>query len=201
MLNKSSKQTGSAHVIIITIVVIVILGGLGFVFWNNFLNKKDTSQQNSQQTTQEKDIKPKSLNIQPLGKTLNLESAPYDDITYTQTSVNVNDANKYVVAIYSKDLNSRLVSDAMKNSNGVDLSVDYWKYSANRAVYAYYYNPSTNSNQPSMIDGVADNIINPEQRDSTSKFYVGFMGPGVPNSKDLSSENMAFKDWVVNNLK
>lgn len=43
MVRNSLKQTGSTHVIIIVILVIALLGALGFVFWNNFM-RKDSSQ-------------------------------------------------------------------------------------------------------------------------------------------------------------
>lgn len=204
MIKGSFKQTGSAHLVIITVIVLIIVGTLGFLFWNNFVNKKpaaQTSKESQTSQTKERESEPKVLKIKVLGKSLDLESAPYDDITYTQTSVNINDQNKYVTAIYSKGLNARLVADANSGDNSIDASLNYWKYSANRAVYAYYYNPSTNPSEPEMIDGVASNIINPEERGSASKFYVGFMGPGAPSTKQLASENQAFRDWVVKNLK
>jgi Tfp pilus assembly protein PilE len=37
------SQTGSAHVVIIIILVVAVLGLLGFVFWQNFIQKKDTT--------------------------------------------------------------------------------------------------------------------------------------------------------------
>jgi len=198
----SQKQSGSAHAVIIVILVLAVLGLLGFVFWQNFINKKTVTQTTNQtQSAQTEAAKPATLDIQPLGKTLSLGAAPYTDITYAKTSVNTDDANKYVIAIYSKDLNARLVADLSNKDGAVDTSLDYWKYSGNRAVYAYYYTPSTDSVTPDMIDGVAGNIINPEQRTATSKFYVGFMGPGAPTTKELSAESTSFLDWVVANLK
>jgi hypothetical protein len=35
-MHKRSNQSGSAHLIIITIISLVILGGLGFIFWQKF---------------------------------------------------------------------------------------------------------------------------------------------------------------------
>jgi hypothetical protein len=45
MINKTLSQKGSAHVVIIVILVIALLGTLGFVFWQNFIHKDtlDTS--------------------------------------------------------------------------------------------------------------------------------------------------------------
>jgi hypothetical protein len=45
MIKNSSKQTGSAHVVIIVILVIALIGTLGFVFWQNFFASKDTTPQ------------------------------------------------------------------------------------------------------------------------------------------------------------
>lgn len=48
-----NKQSGSAHVVIIVVLVIAIIGALGFVFWQNFLQpntepaEQNTSQQNA----------------------------------------------------------------------------------------------------------------------------------------------------------
>jgi hypothetical protein len=42
MIKDSSKQTGSAHAIIIVILVIALLGTLGFVFWQNFMVENKT---------------------------------------------------------------------------------------------------------------------------------------------------------------
>lgn len=42
MIKTSSKQKGNAHVIIIVVLVIALLGILGFVFWQNFINKEST---------------------------------------------------------------------------------------------------------------------------------------------------------------
>lgn len=36
---KSRNQTGSAHIVIIIILVVALVGALGFVFWQNFMNK------------------------------------------------------------------------------------------------------------------------------------------------------------------
>lgn len=40
MANKSLSQKGSAHIVIIIILVVALLGVLGFVFWQNFIDKK-----------------------------------------------------------------------------------------------------------------------------------------------------------------
>src|SRR5687768_12703428 len=40
MVNKTLSQKGSAHIGIIIILVIALLGTLGFVFWQNFIHKE-----------------------------------------------------------------------------------------------------------------------------------------------------------------
>jgi len=46
MIKNSQKQTGSAHVVIIIILILALLGTLGFIFWQNYINK-DLANQNS----------------------------------------------------------------------------------------------------------------------------------------------------------
>ena len=56
MINKTLSQKGSAHVIVIVILVIALLSTLGFVFWQNFMNK-DTTRTNN--TTAKIEVKQK----------------------------------------------------------------------------------------------------------------------------------------------
>jgi len=52
-MNNLTSQRGSAHVIIIVIVSLLVLGAVGYVFWNNFIRSKDevVSQATSTTTT------------------------------------------------------------------------------------------------------------------------------------------------------
>ena len=43
MIKKSQMQKGSAHVVIIVILIIALIGVLGFVFWQNFIKKDDVT--------------------------------------------------------------------------------------------------------------------------------------------------------------
>jgi len=54
MIKNSSHQKGSAHVVIIVILVVALLGALGFVFWQNFMNK-DSKEESVKQTTTQTD--------------------------------------------------------------------------------------------------------------------------------------------------
>lgn len=42
-MNKSNNQSGSAHAVVIIILIMAILGLLGFIFWQNFVQKKDAT--------------------------------------------------------------------------------------------------------------------------------------------------------------
>lgn len=47
------RQSGSAHLVITVILVVSLLGALGFIYWQNFINKKDqaVTPSTSQSTT------------------------------------------------------------------------------------------------------------------------------------------------------
>lgn len=58
-MNKSlHRQSGSAHIVIIIILVVAILGALGFVFWQNFLQPKATPQVITSETSAQTQEKP-----------------------------------------------------------------------------------------------------------------------------------------------
>jgi len=56
MIKASSKQSGSTHVIIIVILIIALLGTLGFVFWKNYINKDDTKKVETGTSAKKEDI-------------------------------------------------------------------------------------------------------------------------------------------------
>lgn len=56
MIKTPSQQTGSAHVVIVITIVLVVLSALGFVFWKNFVSKDGKPNVNTLEvTTQNKD--------------------------------------------------------------------------------------------------------------------------------------------------
>lgn len=61
-MQKNKSQTGSAHAVIIIVVIVALAGMLGFIFWNNFLKEKPKNDTNSQtsQTEAEKPADPYS---------------------------------------------------------------------------------------------------------------------------------------------
>jgi hypothetical protein len=71
------KQSGSAtHIIIVTVLLTVLLGLLGFVFWQNFTRSPEAMSQNTSHTSTSQ----KSLAIESLGITI---SYPESEDTYS----------------------------------------------------------------------------------------------------------------------
>lgn len=61
MINKDLSQKGSAHAIIIIVLVLALLGTLGFVFWQNFIYKEPVTKKpvNSSNTKEQPQVKDK----------------------------------------------------------------------------------------------------------------------------------------------
>jgi hypothetical protein len=58
-----SRQAGSVHMITIVILVFVLLGGLGFVFWKNFISKPNTVDTNEKSSAKKEKIPTKKSEI------------------------------------------------------------------------------------------------------------------------------------------
>jgi type II secretory pathway pseudopilin PulG len=70
LMVKNSSQNGSAHVVVIAILVVALLGALGFIFWQNFVNTQktnkaaeETSRQNDMTNTAAEKVSLKTLPI------------------------------------------------------------------------------------------------------------------------------------------
>jgi hypothetical protein len=50
-MQKKKSQIGSVHVIVIAVAVAIVIGALGFVFWNNFLKKDSSVSKTEDKTT------------------------------------------------------------------------------------------------------------------------------------------------------
>lgn len=72
MIKNSSKETGSAHVVIIVILIVAIIGALGFVVWKNFLDTPDSS------NTSKSVVTPK-----------NEETSKEDTLTYRSEAIGI----------------------------------------------------------------------------------------------------------------
>ena len=70
-MNISSKQQGSALVIVIIILVVGVIGALGYVFWSNYLAPKDETQQVNNAPTSSED------------ETTNVAPNTYENETYS----------------------------------------------------------------------------------------------------------------------
>lgn len=199
---KKHSQQGSAHAVVVIVLVLALLTALGWIFYQNFIHKEPVKKETDLIVVdKDKNANQGKLVITELDKTLDLVGSQYNDVTYEMTSVNSNDENKYVVAIYSKSLHEQLVEKLKKDNPSVDYTNAYSKLSTNLATYAYYYEAPADSRFPDMIDGVASNIIDPSKKSDASKLYVGAMGPGVSGDEVLDAKNAAFRDWVKENLK
>jgi len=64
MIKNSLKQTGSAHVVIIVILAVAVLGLLGFVFWQNFIVKDDQSDTVKTQDSLQQEVEPSTKEFQ-----------------------------------------------------------------------------------------------------------------------------------------
>jgi len=62
-----NKQQGSAHVIVVVILVVALLGALGFIFWQNFLKKDEVAKQS--ETTKTTDVPKTEAEKEPATKT------------------------------------------------------------------------------------------------------------------------------------
>lgn len=59
MIKTSLNQKGSAHVVIIVILVVALIGALGFVFWQNFMKNDTASNADKSVDTSKNENKPK----------------------------------------------------------------------------------------------------------------------------------------------
>lgn len=127
-----SKQTGSAHAIIISILALGIIGALGFVYWNNYINKKSVSTNNVGGTTSQKTSKSNNATVLQSSQTLAsikefIDSKKYADVSQVSTSTRN--------MIWTDGSYSTLISSsayALKYSGVLD------SYSSARDIYALF---------------------------------------------------------------
>jgi len=58
MTIKSQKNSGNASVVVIIILVVILIGALGFIFWQSFVNKKTTDTPMASNTTESESANP-----------------------------------------------------------------------------------------------------------------------------------------------
>lgn len=98
MINKALSQKGSTHVVIIVILIAALVGVLGFVFWQNFINKStpvnnDTAKVESKQKNTSKDAeKSDQLILNDWGIKFTVSSS----LTSTEVKYQAKDTDAYV---------------------------------------------------------------------------------------------------------
>lgn len=102
------KERGSAHIIIPAVLVLVIVGLLGFIFWQNFINKDPAAKNDSTLTTEkdsnknESSPEPKSIKEGSIGGSLTYpsEGIPDDLVVY---ALNLDTNKEYFTKDHIKD--------------------------------------------------------------------------------------------------
>ncbi|MFZ1301166.1 MAG: hypothetical protein WAQ27_01125 [Candidatus Microsaccharimonas sp.] len=82
---KFRNQSGSAHVVVIVVLIIAIIGALGFIFWQNFVQKDPVA--NTTQTTEStKDESDEAVKDGTISGSLTYpsEAIPDDFVVYAQ---------------------------------------------------------------------------------------------------------------------
>jgi len=114
---KSRNQSGSAHVVIIIVLVVVLIGALGFIFWQNFIKTDQPTANTSQTVKQDTTEEAKDGTI--VGSlTYPSEGIPEDLVVYAQNI----DTNKE----YSTT--KHLEAEQYKYSKGYALDVPAGRY-------------------------------------------------------------------------
>ncbi|MEP7204712.1 MAG: hypothetical protein ABI716_00785 [Candidatus Saccharibacteria bacterium] len=113
-------QSGSAHAVIILILVAVILGLLGFVFWQNFIQKKDTALTSPAKTstTTPKTVTPPTDDNKLAVKEWSIQIPVSDDYSY-----NVIDST-HVSIVSAKLKAAELAAGCTLAADGEDGTVD-----------------------------------------------------------------------------
>jgi hypothetical protein len=132
MIKTSSKQTGSAHVVIIVILIIALISTLGFVFWQNFIAKDDKVEpivQTSAQKGTPKEIvyKTYQTDIHPISfkyqDTWSLENAQANDQYAFSRSVDVetDKADKISFSVGGQGIGGTCGPNDEVSSNTIDI--------------------------------------------------------------------------------
>jgi hypothetical protein len=144
MIKNSSGQKGSVHVVLIVILILAIVGTLGFILWSNFLTPKTSIQQQITDKTREDnstDIRAASASIKPQdgdksihftlpdGWTIDGSSLKKADYQIDFIAVKYSGENDFdLMASYTNEDDSRVI-EKVKTSKGDDVYiVEYQGY-------------------------------------------------------------------------
>ena len=108
-MKKTNSQTGSAHIVIIVILVVVLVATLGFVFWQNFIYKPVVADENKTTSQPAQTDKTSTSNSKMIDYRTNGDATGIKLLTSS-------DANKLTGAPQSfKDFIGPLVDTAIKS--------------------------------------------------------------------------------------
>lgn len=116
------NQSGSAHLLIIILLLVALLGSLGFIFWQNFMKADETNKQSTEKTVKPSEESSDSLTIS-LGNYL----AKKFVLTYPKTwTLGANE---------SASADSGLIENVRITSPSKNVYVDYVSYFDNSSGY------------------------------------------------------------------
>lgn len=151
----SQKQKGSSlEIIIIVVLVVAIIGLLGFVFWNNFVNKSDdNTAQKSNETTNAVDNTKKTLTIPEWGVKGNYTAKADLPISYIIKQAG-EDGDKYdYIVIYTPTL--------PEDCRGLGYGTAIVRYvPTNKVHYVVGSERTAGDIPPSALNGLGFNKIN-----------------------------------------
>jgi len=138
MKSRIKEQGSSAHIIIVVVLVVALVGALGFIFWQNFINKPAESTVQTTETTKTDETKqsPKSFAIAEWGVSIPVEG------NYTFVA-----GDSTHGTIYSKELTQLEKDLGCTEQNGVSISrsqtvedmPDYLKADVSPKANGYYF--------------------------------------------------------------
>ncbi len=177
------SQTGSAHIVIVIILVVALLGALGFILWQNIINPKSATETVQTSTTTETEEVSEEDAVVPdtIDLTLNKEAISIDvsDAKYDDIVAEVDASNGYY-KVYSKDLLTRI-----NKSNG-NPATSTTGCNATIGVYTYTAKDAVAVNETYKAGEIGDESV-----------YVGFLGPCDPSSDaTLSNEMRQFNEYI-----
>lgn len=177
-----NRQKGSAHVIIVSILVIALIGALGFIFWQNFIYNKPA---------QEKDTSAKKADTdKPKTQQRQLSSAEKIDATKNKINNAMNSDSYNGLA----DLMTNPVDGAISHSDGIFNDVS--PATMTRQVYQYT-SPSDNSYHYSWEFSDFSNVQNSELKKQAANttffdFTNSYVAVGISSSASHGDMFVAF---------
>lgn len=102
IVKKQNTQSGSAHLVIIIILVLALIGALGFVFWQNFMQSKDNNKQENTSVKTITDSKYQKISQSELESIITSQLGLLNGKTSTDQVTN-QDKLQLAVKLYAKE--------------------------------------------------------------------------------------------------